>query len=239
MNKEDFQKLIEIQSLDLTIKKHLDNIKNEEKRLELLNTQKERKFSAISFCEKCIQKNKKSLFEAEKMLEDNIKSLESLQSKTASLSTQSQIENAEKQIASLEEVIPTLEEKVFELMSSIEEDAIQIQENKNFLEGFEKTFYEIESEVSEIKKDEQKEIKNLEDRINFLVEDCPDNFKNLFAITNKKYRHNSPLAFIKDGRCHMCHLGLSKNDQNQIELMVSLEVCSNCKRIMIPLSARA
>ena len=81
---------------------------------------------------------------------------------------------------------------------------------------------------------ERQEISTSEKEIKAILEELVPSERELFELTNKRYRFNTPLIKIEDGSCSKCGSAIDSVTASQVEKGVSLEMCPGCNRILIP-----
>jgi predicted nucleic acid-binding Zn-ribbon protein len=144
----------------------------------------------------------------------------------------------EKKINSFSQDITNYEEKGLELLSRLEELENEINDQKNFQTGLEKTISEITEEARpEVEKCDQ-EIKNIDLRVKLLQEELPEDFRNLYLRVSAKKLAHGPFTRTDQGSCYFCRFKISKVDESEIDTQRSLKTCPQCGRIFLPYDYR-
>lgn len=141
---------------------------------------------------------------------------------------------AEEKRRSMETEIAKLEDHGFNLLQLLETNETERKETQTFIEGIGKTITEIRAEATaEITRNEEA-IRNLDLRLQGILDILPGEFKDLLLKTLKKSLAVGPFTRIDNGSCFFCRFKISKTDENEIDLQQKLKVCPQCTRIFIP-----
>ncbi|MBL6990594.1 MAG: hypothetical protein ISR65_12485 [Bacteriovoracaceae bacterium] len=236
MNKKYLINLIEIQNLDNQTCVHLKNIDSHRERITSIEQKqieqtdlKQLKTKQLQTFNSSLSKLEAELFMVEKQIKKSKANLEVA-------TNQQQLDASNKELQVMTPKASALETDVLEMYDKIELCQDEIAQIDTFLDGAATTLATITFEVEQDVKAEQLEIKELEQRIEALLEGCPKDIKIAFLQANEQYRFKNPLAFINEGTCNRCHYLIDKNIQNQVEKHFSLELCPNCARPLIALS---
>lgn len=144
----------------------------------------------------------------------------------------------EKKINNFSQDIEKYEEKGMEFLSRLDEIETEISDKKNFLNGIQKTISEIVEEAKpEVEKCDQ-EIKNIDLRVELLIAELPDDFKNLYQRVSAKKLAHGPFTRTDQGSCYFCRFKISKVDESEIDAQRSLKTCPQCGRIFLPYDYR-
>ena len=119
-------------------------------------------------------------------------------------------------------------------MDKVENIEVEISDNTGFINGASSTIDDITREVESTVIQEEKEIKQYEQRIELLLNETNSEFANVFTEINKKLRFNNPLAFIKNSVCGQCRFSIDQMTLNEIEQHFLLQTCEGCGRILVP-----
>lgn len=228
MSGEPFFVLKEIDSLN-KMKLHLLKIKSDqEDRVSKLNQRLEKSLLQTATLKQELISTTNELGNVEKML------------KTASDQKQRLIDigGDEKKILSFSSDIEKYEEQGLEFLSRLEELETQINDQKTFREGVEKTISEITEELRpEMEKNEQ-EVKNIEMRLTLLEEQLPADFRSLYQRVTAKKLALGPFTKTDQGSCYICRFKISKLDESEIDTQRALKTCPQCGRIFLPYDYR-
>ncbi len=229
---DDLGNLLEIQSLEMKIKAHLDTIKEEKSRLNRVEKFREAKTkrreeveSEIKNLNDFINKNEKEIFSIESKLKQT-------ESHLAMVSTQQELGALENELKSLKPKLEELQDHglaQLERLEDFENEAIELQE---FLNGSSDTIKEIESEIEDVKNVENKHIEQLKSRINLLVEQTSKEVYQSFHQLNQKYQYNKPVTFLMGKDCRECRFQVDQGMILEIERFTALCFCHGCGRIL-------
>ncbi|MBT6324517.1 MAG: hypothetical protein HOJ35_00980, partial [Bdellovibrionales bacterium] len=230
----NFQNLAEIQSIEKYIKNHLDKIASEQSRIKTIkqqvNSKSEENIQKKS--QLAIFQNKLNIFEKDLFASEN--QLEKSNKHLLSATDQKQAELLEQEISNSQKNIERLENEILELMDKVENIEVEISDNTGFINGASSTIDDITREVESTVIQEEKEIKQYEQRIELLLNETNSEFANVFTEINKKLRFNNPLAFIKNSVCGQCRFSIDQMTLNEIEQHFLLQTCEGCGRILVP-----
>lgn len=236
MDKLIFSKFKEIATIDQKINMLQNTIISEEDRIKSLNTLRQNKQEHLDHTNEALKVTKKLLSDEEKELFNLDKQLQKSKENLKTASTQQQLNAAEKEIETLEPRKNEHEIVILDLMEKIEYLEDEIDMTKNFLAGSNDTLKEISNEVMEIVSEKRKEISISEEEINLILKSIPSIERELFEMTNKRYRFNTPLVRINNNSCPKCGSSIDRMTLTNVDKAISLEVCPGCNRILLPYS---
>lgn len=225
--------LLDIQSLDIVIKRLMSEIADEKKRLTYLNDQKSKKIDVKINLEKKLSELKKALSELEKNNFELNKKLKSNQNALNEVTTNTQMLSLEKQIESQKNENQVQENQMFSLLEEIENLEIEIKDSNGFIEGVTQTIQEASSEIQEIIDPKEKEIINLERQIDALCEEIQPDIRNVYLKIRDKYRFDLPVVKLGLNSCGKCRFIFSRQDIHDIEEKRDYKICGSCGRINI------
>ena len=238
MNIDNFKDLIEIQSIDLKIKKLLDSNTEEENRIHFIQKQIDRNLNVKDDCTNQIKEHnekikllEKDLFECENKL---IQSKDNL----SYAKNEKEINALESEIQILGPKTEKLQDETLIAMESLEEIENTLNTSLDFLKGAEKSKKEISNEVERAIDQNNIEIKKYEERIDNLLSLCPAELKDGFLFSRKKHRYNEPIAFSENGSCSKCRYTLTSKHKSDIEKADQVILCESCQRLLAPYSAK-
>lgn len=225
--------LIDIQSLDLVIKRHLDLINDEQRRLTFIESQKNKRLGKYEECKikKSDYKDQLILWEKELFSIDD--KLEKSKSHLSMATTEQQVKALEKEISELEPSKDELEEKILVRIDEIDELEKSIEEDEIYFKGVEETLSEIKAEIKTIEDQEKKEIEKLESQINGLLSEIPTHEKDQFLRARDKNRFDSPVTHLNATSCSKCRLQISAVEADEINNKKQLSNCKGCGRLLI------
>jgi predicted nucleic acid-binding Zn-ribbon protein len=137
-------------------------------------------------------------------------------------------------IASYQSQIEELEDKGLELLTLQENTEIDIKDQHQFSSGLQKTINEINGEAQDLMDKDLNEVKNLDMRLNLIVEELPENFKSLLTKLLSKNLAHGPFTRIESGSCYFCRYKISRLDESEVEGARMLKTCPQCSRIFLP-----
>jgi predicted nucleic acid-binding Zn-ribbon protein len=224
---EWFLKLKEFDSLSRMRINHLKLIKEQEDRLSALEEkQKEASLRTVKLKQDHHELQQK-LYETEKKLKQSEEQKQRL----------IDIGGDESKIKNFEKEAMEAEEQGLELLSQIETNEVELTEVKQFMEGLKKTTDEISHEVNEEKNKEQKELDQIEMRLNLIREELPEDFRRILDKTVAKNLAIGPFTRIESGSCFFCRYKISRTDESEIDMQKGLKTCPQCSRIFLPYGA--
>lgn len=237
MKLNDYSNLKEIHSLDNMIKVHLDKIKEEESRIDFIvqkRKQKDQDLKEFEDKEKSIQDE---LNQMEVKLFDLEKKLNTSKEHLPLASNQKEATALENTIMTLTPQVDQLQEESLEKLEELELLEEEKKKTEGFLKGSLNTLKEIEEEVSEIRKTENIPIGQYEKRIQLLLKDTQPHLVSTFLSIREKFRYKRPLVRVINNTCEFCHFHIDQMAQDRLETFQSIETCSQCSRLFIPLEA--
>jgi predicted nucleic acid-binding Zn-ribbon protein len=230
----DYQNLLEVQSIERYIKKHLDIQEEEKKRLTFLEGQKSRKVKEGEEKGKELEQSKQLLSSLEVELDKHQRTLEQTEQHISQAKNEREVESLEKELKHLVLAISTTEEKALDEMEKLESLTQAKEVNSHFLKGFKETYSEIKEEVDQACEENQSDINRYNERVKLLVESTAPEFVRVFTQINQKLRFQSPLAFLIEKNCSKCRFILDNMTINRIELGNKPEPCPQCSRLLVP-----
>lgn len=234
---EDFKQLLQIQSLQRHIVEAEGKIKEEEKRLEVLDKQIQYRANELEENNSLLTSTKEELRESEKNYHKVSEQLELAKERLPSLTKEAQVKATETEIENLGQKKDLLEEETLSAMEKIEELSAQVEEGESFASGVVKTREEILGEIDKCRQEQEKNISSLKNRIKDIIQLLPDLVKRKFELINQKHEFKKPISYIDSNSCQECKVGLEKNLIHLVEQGTTVEICPGCQRILSPLTA--
>ncbi|MBT3981562.1 MAG: hypothetical protein HOE90_09435 [Bacteriovoracaceae bacterium] len=231
---EVFRSLKEVMALENKIKRHMDVIDEEKKRISFIENQRKLKQDKLEEQNKLTSSVRAKSTSDENELEKIDSQIERVKQRIPLLKTDTQIKATEQEAASLDEKKDQLETTLLEEIEQLEQLSDSIKEHENFLKGSIQTLADINKEVDEKTAKENKEINNLQTRVSALLEDIPLQYRNKYHDVNKRYLFNNPLTSEENGICEICQMQITSLQHMAIEKMATFEACSGCNRIFLP-----
>lgn len=232
MSKEHFSELLLIQSLELQIKQHLNNIKEQEERLKSLNHLISSRMDDCKTRETELQEIVKQRIVLEKKMTTQDKRAAQIGTHLNDNPHFSEIEKLNNEKNILEQEISDFENNI---LSCLDRESLlqqEIDEAKTFLTGSAHTLKELTSEMNVIKDEENSKIALLEKRIETHFSNMPKLFKDSYQEANKKYRFNHPIAYLEDRICSLCRFQQDHTAIVNIKEFKIIEFCGGCYRIL-------
>jgi len=237
MNIDDFKTIVEIANLDFKVTNHNKKIAEQNKRVEEIKTQRNEKEQLLSHSTEKLKESQGELKSLEAKIFEVEKKLSQGEDRLTIVTSEKQLNATQTEINTGKILKESLEGQALELMEKIDFYQDENSTSKEFLDGSVSTLEEIENEVKDQVAKETKEIENLNKRIEALLETCPPLLKTPFLASRKKFKDDFSVAWAEDGVCNRCQYAVSKNDQQNINRAINVEVCMSCERILIPKSA--
>lgn len=144
----------------------------------------------------------------------------------------------ENQIRLVKIEIEQAENLYFQNLEISESMQLEIKDKKEFLEGSFVTLEEIKKEVEINISAEQKIINNRNLRIEALTDLLLPGLKSLYLELEFKFKPKKSISFLIDKKCSECHLQADSQLKNSLEEGRSIETCPACARILIPETAK-
>lgn len=224
---EQFLKLKEIDSLS---RMRINNLK--------LKSEQEDRVSKLN------NRRQEALLRTAKLKQDLISTNDKMADVEKKLKTSSEqkqrlmdIGGDENKIAGFSAEIASLEEQGFDFLSMVEQIEKELDEEKTFISGLEKTIQEIVQETSQEMETLDHEIKNINFRINLLQDELPPDFKATLLKVSAKNLAHGPFTRIEQGSCYFCRFKISRIDESEIDMQKTLKLCPQCGRIFLPLGS--
>ncbi|MFT6068516.1 MAG: putative nucleic acid-binding Zn-ribbon protein [Bacteriovoracaceae bacterium] len=235
---EDFKHLIEAQSLEKTIKEHLDGISEQVNRV--LHIEKQREIFSNETNLLTSELKEKTTIVAS--LENDLASAESKLEKTNEHIPLARNENEanalQTEVDTLTPRIELLQNQILGILEEIESLESTIKEKEEFLTGSAKSLKLISDEAEKEKSSHQEAIKSLEQRVSSLLEQAGENHRTAYLLSCQTHKFNNPLCFVSTGSCSVCRYTLNQMQANEIEKGIATESCPGCGRLLTPLSAK-
>ncbi len=224
MSLEWFSRLKEYDSLSRSRLGHLNSIKEQEKRIEVLSARKDENLAQLSVLKSDYIRLQQSLHEIEQKMK--------VMAEQRSRWIDSGGDEAKRKM--MEAELSKLEEEGFNLLQKLDENEVERKDIQTFLQGLEKTIQEISLESQNEIKIFENEIKQIDLRLEGLMEILPPEFKNLLLKLLQKKLAHGPFTRIDAGTCFFCRYQISKAVESEIDMQKLLRQCPQCTRIFIP-----
>jgi len=221
---EWFFKLKEFDSLGKMRISHLKAIKEQEERLSNLNVKRQEQLADMSAL-------KSELLSVQQIYFASEKKMNTCEEQASRLTD---IGGDEAKIPQFKKEATQLENELFTLLERTESIQTSLEEKKTFLSGLEKTFQEIEGEVTQEIQVHQTGVSQADLRMKLIFEELPDDFKNTLERTLKKNLAVGSFTRIESGSCFFCRYKISRTEESEIDMQKNLKICPQCSRIFLP-----
>jgi predicted nucleic acid-binding Zn-ribbon protein len=203
---------------------HLKAIKEQEERLSKLILKRQEQQDEASGLRSELLLIQQSYFETEKKLNTCEEQASRLRS----------VGGDETKITNFKNEATELENKLFELLEKTEAIQAGLEDSKTFLSGLEKTYLEIESEVTQEVQENRTGVAQVELRMKLIQDELPAEFNSTLERTLKKNLAVGSFTRIDNGSCYFCRYKISRTDESEIDMQKNLKVCPQCSRIFLP-----
>ena len=238
MNLNDFQNIIEIQSIENKTNKCSNEIQSEEKRIIDLERQRLEKSNLLVEKNESLDKLQKSHSDLEKELYEVDKKINKSNENIHLVKSETQAKAIEKELDLLNPKKDELENNVLEILDQVDVIEQEICDIESFLKGSKNTLTNINNEVL-IKISEQKQIiKSYSSRLSELTADLQPDIAITLEKLNKRYKIKQFISLVENSVCNVCKFHIERHLQSLVENASTLEHCPNCTRILIPTAAR-
>ncbi len=235
MDIEYFRVIKEIQSLNLKIFDHLKNIDDEKARINYLETKSDESKKSLKIFQDEKRELTKKLTSLEEEHFEKEKNLSKAKDNLALASDMNQQNAITKQIENLTPVVESLEEEILITLENIETLDENILDKTTFLDELEETQFETHQEVETKCNEENKEVNTLEQRVSGLLNELTETDKQLIKNTISKFPKRDFLTRANSQKkCDKCKFTLDAQTYSSISELKSIELCTSCKRVMIP-----
>ncbi|OIQ15656.1 MAG: hypothetical protein BM556_17000 [Bacteriovorax sp. MedPE-SWde] len=228
-----YRYLLDIQSLDLVIKRHLDQTQEELKRIDFLQKQKQKR---IDENDEMINK-KTDLKDQLTALEKKLFTLEDKISKSKShmeqANSESQINALNKEVETLTPQIDEVENEILATLDKVEQCEQYVEDNKEYFSGIEDTIKDIQTEVTKIENENKEKIDALELQISGLIKEIPESFLSTYSRIREKFRFQTPIVQLTGTACSVCRMQISSGEATEVNNSYQHRICSGCGRLII------
>ena len=231
-----FRHLIEIEALKKLNQQNLVQISSENKRIYDLVERRGKTSLLIDQ----LKLNEKNLNLPSTQLQIDVLQtrLTKLNSQLALAVTEKEQVAFEAQIKLVKTEMNSLEEQYFNNLELSENILIEIKNNQEFFNGSLNTLAMIKTETEKNILIEQTAIDNRNQRINSLIEQLHPGLKDLYLVSEEKFKPKRPVSYLIEKKCSECHMLADSNLKNSLEEGRSIENCPSCGRLLIPETAK-
>ncbi len=230
---DNFTLVLDINSFDIRIQKHLSIIEEEHKRVLFLEKQYVKKEEMRSSLSEQLSEQVKLTNDLENNLTLTDKEIARSNEALTNITSTLQEDAVNKELAKLIPQKDLLEEQIFELLENIDQIKLDLTETENFLSGLKQTIEEAKAEHLQVSTKESINIKQIEHNIEGVLEELESPLKEIFIKTRVRHRFNSPVTHLQGLACGKCRFQISRSDADQINTNDSYAICSSCGRILI------
>lgn len=132
-----------------------------------------------------------------------------------------------------------LEEEGFKLLSILDELREKIQDDRQFLQGFEKTLAEIRAEVETQANFHRRESEMALAHAQEIAHKLPSGWPEAYERIAKRQPPHGPFSRIQGFKCAFCHYTVSRPLESEVESQLLLRACPSCGRLFLPHKAVA
>lgn len=232
-NIEDFKYVLDIISLDLVIKKHLDAIREEEKRCKFLISKRDDKNAQLNLHIENHADLKKELSSLEKELFSLEGKISNTKKAINEISSNSQLITLESSLELFLNEKNNFEDTILNTLEQIEGIDSEINDCHTFISGVTETITEAQEELAIVKNENQTKIDQLENQILGLLSEIKNSIKPTFLKTREQFRFEFPVVKLQGMHCSVCRFSLSRSDADDIEVRNNFKICDGCGRLLI------
>lgn len=231
--KVQYEVLTQIKNHDeqiFSIKKELAQIPHDKKKLEEQLAVKKAEYLSLKTTLEGYEKQAKKLELDLREKEDKIKKSES---KMMEVKTNEEYKAALKEVETQKSENSAFEDQILVLMNNIDKE-------RESLRTVEVTYLSIEKEITQKIQTILDHQKNLEKKLNDILEIKKENLEQLTSDSKTMYEKVSsyvqgvPIVFAEASMCQGCRVKLRPQLFNEIIGFVSIFKCTNCSRLLIP-----
>ena len=139
----------------------------------------------------------------------------------------------EKEINELSPKKDQLEEEILNLIDEVENLEEKIKEDDIYFDGVNQTLAQIQEDIDSVTKDHTAKIDKLNDQIEGLLTEVPDNIKRDFINSRSINRFKEPVVIIKAQSCAKCRMQMSGLEADNIMKRGDYLVCKGCSRVIV------
>lgn len=235
---EDFKNILEVQSLDKQIQKHLSVIEDENKRLQVVSANKDRRAKEKVALEETLSNLSHENSQLEKELFTLEKELNKAKEHLGMATSAQQVSALEKEISNLSPRVEEIESKILENLDVEEKTQEELDKAKTYFSAIDETIAEIQNEINQVASQEQTEISKYNERITLLLENLSQDTREIYFKAREKHRFNHPATPIMGSGCGVCKYQIPAITRSQVERSEVLEFCPGCSRLLVPLNAK-
>lgn len=238
MKLNDFKTILIIQSIENTVYQHQENIEKHNDRIIFIKKQE----SDASIQQKELQIESDTKEKLIRSQEISLATFEKEYSKAKNhlleVTTEKQIKALNQEIDTLAPKIETLETDILQMLEEVEVLKEKLLTKQNFLNGVDKSLITITNEVTAQCIEEEKQITSYKKQRKNLLETIDSELKSIYVNLRNKFKSVPAISFISDHSCTRCGIQVENLKENDLEVHYTLELCTGCGRLLIPLSAK-
>lgn len=231
MKKEEINKLIDLQAIDLNLKKIDDEMSEGFGQLEKRKESIESKQQAIAGFQEKFDTNAQRKRELEAEIEDADVRIKDRQTKLMNVQTNREYQSLLKEIEDAKKSIKDHEEEIVRLMEQNENLEQELSEESNVCKAEEKLLAEKMVEVEKLQANLKKNKKKIDGQRVKKANAIP---KELLGKYNLILNHRKGVALVgvMDGVCQGCFMSIPPQQYNELLRGDKLATCPTCQRLM-------
>jgi predicted nucleic acid-binding Zn-ribbon protein len=228
---KDINKLIDLQTIDLQIKKFDEEMSAGNIELQTrTETIEKRKQEIVVFQEK-IDAGEQRRREIEADVEDSEIRIKDRQTKLMNVQTNREYQSLIKEIEDSKTLVKNLEEEAVHIMEQAESLGQKLTEEKNVCEAEEGLLSEKTQEVEKLETGLQKKKKKIENQRKKKAKALPENLLQKYEKILLR-RNGLALAGVTNGVCQGCFMSIPPQQFNELMKRESLANCPTCSRLI-------
>ncbi len=231
MYKEAFLTLAEINSLQHQLAQILCRIKEEQKREELFKDKIDQLQTDIIQLKEKLQLTHQQKIDTEKNYQEIENRIQKAEEHLSRATSEAQMHAAQNELSKLNQHFTQLENELLTLLEQEEEISEEFSNKQQELQGLKKSLQEVQQEVCAAITRHQQEEESLQERITALQNQLPHELQTAYKTVSQ--RHYPAISFVQAGKCSECCIKIPSNVEQQLYTHHSLEMCSNCGRILV------
>ena len=228
---EDINKLIDLQAIDLQIKKFDEEMSAGNTEVQTRTETIEKRKEAIVVFQEKIDAGEQRRREIEAAVEDSEIRIKDRQTKLMNVQTNREYQSLIKEIEDSKNMVKNLEEEAVHIMEQAESLGQKLTEENNVCQAEEGLLAEKMQEVGKLETGLQKKKKKIENQRKKKAKALPEN---LLRKYEKILLHRNGLALvgITNGVCHGCFMSIPPQQYNELMKGESLANCPTCSRLI-------
>ena len=236
VNKESFNKLLELQSCQQKIAEYRKEIISEEERVSFVQKNIDKALIEIEDQKEQLNQKRKNASQYEDEISDLQKKLERTMRNAKAAKNEAQSNAAEKEIKILNPLIEEKETLLMKEWEEIEEIEREVDEKINYKKGSKNSLEKIKSETRKTSLDIEKRISSVQQRKFELYCDLGESTSKIFKQIDSIKQ--PAVTFMDDNSCSSCFTQLDQGQVAEVNALRSISFCPTCGRILVSLDVR-